>query len=521
MNSKGPSDGEALTSASAEGNSSEEYTFTTGAQEPQTAKPIFQVKIMDTPIRIMADSGATVNILSKKDFDGLKEKPQLLKINVKVYPYMSSKPLNLYGKLRVNVTSDHRSSEETFYVAEGSSGSILSWMTSQKLNLIKAVNTVEQLHANLPSDVPEFLKDFPRLLNGMGEYKGEPVRIHIDESVRPVAQPHRRIPFHVRKQVEDKLRQLENEDIIEHAEGPTPWVSPIVVVPKPSKPNEIRICVDMRSLNQAIIRERHVIPTIDDVVSDLNGCKVFSKIDLNQGYHQIPLHSDSRQFTTFSTHLGLFRYKRLNFGLSCAAEVFQKKVSDILNGIPCVKNISDDIYVGGTDKDTHDCHLKQVFHRLHENGLTINLPKCQLRVPTMLFFGHVFSEKGMSPDPKKVEALQNVAPPINASEVRSLLSSTAFCSRFIKDFALITRPLRQLTCDGTRWQWTQEEQLSFERLKEALLTKTTLGYFDPKKPTSIFVDGNPIGLGAVLTQEEESSKEVTPLHYASCPLTPT
>ena len=127
----------------------------------------------------------------------------------------------------------------------------------------------------------------------------------------------------------------------------------------------------------------------------------------------------------------------------------------------------------------------------------------------------------MSPDPKKVDALQNVAPPTNASEVRSLLSSAAFCSQFIKDFALITWPLRQLTCDGVRWQWTQEEQLSFERLKAALSTKTTLGYFDPKKRTSIFVNGSPIGLGAVLTQEEESNKEVTLLHYASCPLTPT
>jgi len=163
------------------------------------------------------------------------------------------------------------------------------------LNLIKAVTTVEQPPEELPPGVPDFLKDFPRLLNGMGEYKGEPVRIHVDESVRPVAQLHRRIPFHVWKQVEDKLRQLENEDIIERAEGPTPRVSPIVVVPKPSKPNEIRICVDMRSLNQAIIRERHVIPTIDDVVSDLNGC---NEIDLNQGYHQIPLHSHLRQFTT-------------------------------------------------------------------------------------------------------------------------------------------------------------------------------------------------------------------------------
>ena len=170
---------------------------------------------MDTPIRIMADSGATVNILGKKDFDGLKEKPQLIKTNVKVYPYKSSKPLNLCGKLKVSVASNHLSSEETFYVAEGSLGSNLSWIISQKLNIIKAVCTVEQPPANLPPGVPDFLKDFPRLLNGMGEYKGEPVRIHKDESVRPVAQPHRRIPFHVRKQVEDKLKELENEDIIE------------------------------------------------------------------------------------------------------------------------------------------------------------------------------------------------------------------------------------------------------------------------------------------------------------------
>ena len=269
----------------------------------------------------------------------------------------------------------------------------------------------------------------------MGKYKGESVRIHVDESIMPVALLHRRIPFHVRKQVEEKLRQLECDGIIEHAEGPTPWVSPIVIVPKPQKPNEIRICVDMRSLNKAIVRERHIIPTIDDVLSDLNGCKVFSKIDLNQGYHQILLHPDSRPLTTFSTHIGLYRYKRLNFGLSCAAEIFQKKVSDAIHGIPCVKNISDDIYIGGIDNETHDRHLRQVFRKLHENGLTINLPKCQFRISTMLFFGHVFSEKGMSPDPRKVEALQNVTPPTNASEVRSLLSFAAFCSRFIKDFA--------------------------------------------------------------------------------------
>ena len=126
------------------------------------------------------------------------------------------------------------------------------------------------------------------------------------------------------------------------------------------------------------------------------------------------------------------------------------------------KNISDDIYIGGIENDTHDQYLRPVFSQLHRNEFTINLPKCQFRVPTMLFFGHVFSEKGISPDPTKVEALQRVAPPTSGSEVQSLLSSAEFCSRFIKDFAVITRRLRKLACNGLRWQWTQEEQSSFD-----------------------------------------------------------
>ena len=195
------------------------------------------------------------------------------------------------------------------------------------LKLIQVTNAVEE------TEIPDILKGFSELTSGIVEYKGAPVKIHIDESVKPVAQPHRRIPFHVRKQVEEKLDQLMKDDIIESAEGPTSWISPIVVVPKPNNSNEIRIRVDMRALNRAIIRERHVIPTTDDIIAYLSGCKVFSTIDLNQGYHQFPLHEDSRSLTTFSTHVGLCRYKRLNFGLSCAVEIFQRKVGDAIAGI--------------------------------------------------------------------------------------------------------------------------------------------------------------------------------------------
>ena len=118
------------------------------------------------------------------------------------------------------------------------------------------------------------------------------VHLHIDTSVPPVTQPHRRIPFH-------ELGKLERQGIIEPVDDPTPWVSPLVVTPKPKNPGEIRLCVDMHQPNRAILRERHITPTIDDLIHDLNGATVFSKIDLNSGYHQLELAPESRYITTF------------------------------------------------------------------------------------------------------------------------------------------------------------------------------------------------------------------------------
>lgn len=141
------------------------------------------------------------------------------------------------------------------------------------------------------------------MFDGIGNLKNKQIQLHIDKNIQPVTQPHRRIPFHVRKQVEQELKKLEALDIIEKVDGPTPWVSPIVVTPKPKKPGDIRLCVDMRRANTAIQRERHVTPTIDDMILDLNGAKVFSKLDLNAGYHQLELHPESRNITTFSTHV--------------------------------------------------------------------------------------------------------------------------------------------------------------------------------------------------------------------------
>ena len=144
---------------------------------------------------------------------------------------------------------------------------------------------------------------FPGCCEGIGKLNNFQLKIPIDPAVQPVAQP---IPYHLRDKLSAKLVEL---DIIEKVSGPNSWVSPVVLVPKPS--GDIRLCVDMRQANMAVKRERYPIPTIDEVLQDLNQRKFFSKLDLNSAYHQIELSPESRDITTFGTHKRLYRYKRL------------------------------------------------------------------------------------------------------------------------------------------------------------------------------------------------------------------
>ena len=346
----------------------------------------------------MADSGASVNVLDKKDYRALTKPPVFQHTKVKIHPYKSSESLAVLGKFTTVLKFKSTCIRGKIYVVQGSGGSLLSWKTSQDLGLLK---TVHRVHEDSPSRVEKLVKEYDELFHGLDKLKGYQVKLHIDESVQPVAQPHRRVPFHVRQQLEEQLKRDEDLGVLERIEGPTPWVSPIVVAPKPKSPGQVRVCVGMRQANQAIKRERHVTPTIKEIIGDLNGAKVFSKLDLNQGYNQLELAPESRYITTFGTHLGLMRYKSLNFGISNAAEIFQNVIRETLEGIPGALNISDDILVFGKTQSAHDHALEAVFQRLKERRLTLNKSKCEYSKDKVGFFGYVFSGDGIAPDPKE------------------------------------------------------------------------------------------------------------------------
>ena len=232
--------------------------------------------------------------------------------------------------------------------------------------------------------------EFPSLLDGkIGKISGVIINHHIEFSVPPVTQRHRRIPFHVRNDVEVELKCLREMDVIEEVTGPTPWVSSVVVVPKKNK--GVRMCIDPWKANEAIQRKKTPNETMDNLIADLNGSMVLSKLDLSNAYHQLEIRESSRSITTFATHAGLFRYQRLLFGVNATSELFQKAISNLLRSIPGVKNLSDDI-IYRRDQTSHDSSLRSTLECLQNAGDRLNREKAFFSVRELTFFGHILCE---------------------------------------------------------------------------------------------------------------------------------
>ena len=292
-----------------------------------------------------------------------------------------------------------------------------------------------------------------------------PYKLHIDENVMPVAQPHRWIPFHLRKKVKVELDRLKELDIIEQVNNePTPWISTITVVPKPKKQDDICICVDMGRANEAIGRERHVTPTMDDLLSELNGAVMFSKLDLNSGYHQVKLSPESRYITTLFQQTRPFSYKRLNFGVCSPAEKFQNIIQSALGGLKGVMNISDDILVWGVTETDHEANLRACLECLRQKNLTLKREKCGYFMCKISFFRHVFSADGCSPDPAKAAAIADAPKPESKDEVSSLLGMASYCSRFILNLATVSEPLHDLSKGNTKWTWQNKHYQALQQI---------------------------------------------------------
>ncbi|CAF1054378.1 unnamed protein product, partial [Brachionus calyciflorus] len=384
-------------------------------------------------------------------------------------------------------------------IVKGKEKCLLGYYASKNLGIVNIIDTIGS-----NSYLNRLKSDFPNIfVNKLGCQKDYEIKLDIDESVTPVFQKHRRIPFSMRAKLKQIIDQGISDRVLEVAKGPTSWMLAAMLMPK--KNGKHRLVVDARPANKAIKRTQHVLSTMDDLLNDINhsndnNSMVFSKIDLKDGYHQIKLAEDSRYITTFSTDKGIFRYKRLNMGICSAPELYHHAIqTKVLYNLKNLKNIMDDILVYGKDRLDHDENLYSVLSRLESSGMTVNSEKCYFGVDEVEFFGLTFSKKDVKLTDDKIKALKNAKSPTSVGEVHSLLGLSTYCSRYIKDHSTVVEPLRRLIKKDVKWRWTQIEEKALQKLKDSVITDC-LAYFNPNWKTELIVDASPVGLGCVLMQ---------------------
>lgn len=476
--------------------------------------PRAEVMVDGVQIDFLVDTGTPINIIDEKTFDKFKGSVNLDECKTKLYCYKASVPLPVTGEFYAKMESGKGSSSERIVVIKGQSECLLSYRAAVRLNIIKMVNKVKAM------GYQELKAKFPKLFSDtMGLITGVEITLGVDPNIKPVKQKLRPIAFHLRALVEDEIKAQVKEGILERVDensGPTEWISNLVIVPKSTGPEfKIRITSDSRAVNKAIKRTRFPGKTIEDVIYLVNGCMFFAKLDIRKAFHQLKLARRSRTLTTVITHIGLYRYKRLNMGMTSAAEIFAEVIRDILDKCPFCLNMADDILVFSIDEETHWEHLLIVLALLEARGIVLNGEKCEFCKEEVIFFGMVISKDGVAPTFDRCEALRNAKAPGNAKEVHSLLCLAQYSARFIQDFATIAAPLWNLTKKDVEWRWGLEEEEAFGRLKSSISGKA-MSFFNIEWITVLTVDASPVGLGAVLSQvNPEDPKDKRIIAFAS------
>ncbi|KAK1602062.1 hypothetical protein QYE76_017105, partial [Lolium multiflorum] len=283
-------------------------------------------------------------------------------------------------------------------------------------------------------------------------------------------------------------------------ESLSPCAVPVILVPKPDETQ--RMCMDCRPINAITVRYRHPIPRLDDMLDELSGATIFSKIDLRSGYHQIRMAIGDEWKTAFKTKLGLYEWLVMPFGLSNAPSTFMRLMNHILRPLigKSVVVYFDDILIYSKNLEDHVQHVREVLCILRHEKLFANLPKCHFAQNKLVFLGFVVSANGIEVDSSKVEAIHNWPTPTNVGQVRSFHGLAGFYRRFVKDFSTIACPLNELTKKNVPFVWGKAQQKAFDELKKRLTEAPLLALPDFSKTFEIECDASGLGIGGVLMQ---------------------
>ncbi|XP_062601076.1 uncharacterized protein K02A2.6-like [Saccostrea cucullata] len=506
-----------VTDNDSDSDSNENYYDTIRSVTSEPKKHVYATMNIDkTTIKFQVDSGASCNVIPISKLDESGSYYKLTKSTTVLTTYDKSRiqPLGKTSLKLVNPKTKELYDTE-FVVVKQDTTPILGSQTIQRMKLV-TIHYDNILTVTEETLTEEYVfSEYKDVFDGTGCLAGT-YSLQTDPSIKPVVHPPRKIPVALRDKLKTELERLTEKEIITPVTEPTPWVNNLVIV---EKPNKLRICLDPRDLNGAIQRSHYPMPTVEELLPDLNKAKVFSVADAKNGFWHVQLDKASSMLTTFNTPHGRYRWLRMPFGLNSAPGEFQRRQNQTVEGLHGVRCVHDDILIfgeGATDEDAyrdHDRNFRALMERCREKNLKLNKEKLKFRLKEVRFVGHLLTSSGVRADPDKVKAVKNMPTPTDVSAVRRFVGFVTYLSKFLPRLSDLCEPLRKLTVQDAEWSWLEAHDKAIQEIKTLVCKSPVLKYYDPKEELTLQCDASLTGLGASLLQNGQ------PIAFASRALT--
>ena len=479
--------------------------------EVNSVKPIvYNFAINDQKLPLEIDSGACVSLINMKDCNSLNVK--ISKSQRKLSAYGGNN-IQVLGETKVTVNFNGKTATHTFYVTNSACNNLCGRDLMEKLGIhLIGVDENSKVLAINSNNVSDLLDNYH--IDQSLPIADFEAKIYMKDDVQPKFIKARQVPEAHKVLVNEALDDLVKENIIEPVKY-SEWASPIVPVLKSN--GKIRICTDFKDLNSKMNIEKYPLPRLEEMLSVVSDNKIFSKLDMSNAYLQMAVNSDDQKFLVISTEKGLFKFKRLPYGLASAPGIFQRFVQQLLGDIEGVAVFLDDILICAKSEFDQVEKINLVLNRLKTANVQLNKSKCDLNRTSIDFLGYVLSDKGISPSPGKVSAIKNAPVPKNLTELQAFIGLVTYYSRFIYKFSDIMHPLYELTKKHVKFEWSKKCQIAYDLIKKSICTSDLLVCFTGKSRIILEVDASPVGVGAVLLQVENGIEK--PVAFSSKKLT--
>ena len=510
-----------------------------GYRDPYQAK----VKLNGYQTEMEVDTGSPWTMISNEEYRKVGSPGELTHSKLSLKSYTGSS-VPIVGEVKVDVEFDnsHPAKKLSLLVVEKGVNLLgRDWIQEAP----EVLQSCFELHSQAPvhdgtvhnvqSSLQDILDKHKETFDcsKLGKLQGYQAKVHPQEGAEK-ASFYRAAPvsYAARKQIDAAIDDLLEKGIITPVRT-ADFACPIIAVPKPD--GSMRICGNFKlTANKMLKVEQYPLPTLEDLLQELEGGEKFSKLDLSHAYHQIELDPEARKYTTINTQRGLFEYTRLPFGIASAPAMFQRTMESLLADIPMCKPYLDDIIISGKTDEEHLSNLQAVLSRLQSSGLRLKKEKCALMKDSVVYLGHYLDKSGLRPLQDKVDAIRQAERPVNQSQLQAYLGLLGYYRKFIPNLSQEIAPLTELlkadyrsNANGRKsskpdpkFKWGEKEEAAFQRSKRLLQKNCVLTHYDTAKPLLLQTDASPYGIGAVISHVEADGEE-RPIAFASRTMKPS